>query len=251
MSEAAKSHAAANGAAPAGGTAPAAPDRPEPAPEARPDRPEPELEVLAAGHVPRSAVPTMRFRVAVADRSGLRVQTIALSALITIEPAKRSYDEGERERLVELFGEPERWAATTQSFRWAQVGALVPAFTGRTELDLLVPCSYDLELAPAKYLAGLGGGEVPLRFHFNGSVHYEAAGGRPQVVPLPWDRSVRFAMPHDAWDEMIAEHYPLRSWVPLDRETVERLAARKAARGLPTFEATVAELLDGAAGEGG
>ena len=221
-------------------------------PEQRPaeplDRPGPEFEVLGAEPVPRSAVPTVRFRMRATDASPFRVQTIALVTLISIEPAKRSYEAADRERLVELFGPPERWAATTDSFRWTQADVLVPGFDESVEFELPIPCSYDLELAPAKYLAGLAGGEVPLRFHFNGSVFYGDAEGRAQVIPLPWDRSIRFAMPHSVWSDTIAEHYPLRSWIPLDALTVERLAARKARLGAPTFDAAVSGLLDDAEG---
>ena len=69
-----------------------------------------------------------------------------------IEPARRAYDEDTRERLVELFGAPERWAVTTRSLVWAQLDVLVPAFTGTTIVTVPLACSYDLELAAAKYL---------------------------------------------------------------------------------------------------
>ena len=49
---------------------------------------------------------------------------------------------------------------------------------------------------------------------------------------------------------MIDRHYPERRLGPARRETLERLAPPKARRGLPTFDASVAELLD-ATDEGG
>ena len=51
---------------------------------------------------------------------------------------------------------------------------------------MLVPCTYDLELAAAKYFYSLPGGEVPLSFHFNGTVCYRGDDGRMQVVQVPW-----------------------------------------------------------------
>ena len=206
-------------------------------------RPEPEFEIVGAGHVERAAAPTLRFRVAVREPSAQPVYTIALSAIVTVEPAKRRYDEAERERLQELFGAPERWAATTESFRWAQVDALVPRFAESTEFDLDVPCTYDHEVAAAKYLSGLGDGEAPLRFHFNGSIFYEAGDGRLQLAAIPWDCSVRFAMPVSVWQAMVAEHFPFRRWIAVDPATVERLAAVRAERGLPSFDAVIEELL--------
>ncbi len=219
--------------------------------EAPPEHPEPELELVRAEHVPRSVAPTLRFTGRATDDSGRRVYTIALTATIVIEPGKRRYDEAERPRLIELFGEPERWSATTGSFRWAEAETLVPAFEGSGEFQLTVPCTYDLELGSAKYFDAIEGGEIPLRFHFAGTVFYEGQDGRIQMNRIHWDRSERFSMPTSVWKEMIAEHYPFRGWVPLHTETVSRLAERKATTGAPTFDAAVAELLDGVEPEAG
>jgi hypothetical protein len=205
--------------------------------------PDPEFEVVSARAVERSAAPTLAFKVKAGDESGRRLFTIALTAVITIEPSKRRYDEPTRERLFELFGEPQRWASTTTNFRWAQADVLVPAFEGSTEFELVVPCTYDLELAAAKYFNGLADGLAPLRFHFNGTVFYEADEGRMQIVQIPWDRSPRFGMPVEVWREAIDAVYPYRAWVPVDTATLERLQRRKAERGLPTFDAVLGELL--------
>ncbi len=205
--------------------------------------PDPDFELVSASPVARAAAPTVGFRVRVSDDSGRRIFTIALTAVITIEPSKRSYDPEARERLVELFGEPERWASTTTNFRWAQADALVPAFEGSTEFDLVVPCTYDLELAAAKYFHGLADGAAPLRFHFNGTVFYEDDDGRMQIVHVPWDRSPRFAMPIEVWRQTIDAAYPFRGWIPVHVETIARLEKFKAENGLPTFDAALEELL--------
>jgi hypothetical protein len=41
----------------------------------------------------------------------------------------------------------------------------------------------------------------------------------------------------------MAAHYPGGGWVRLETETLDALAARKAAGGLPSYDATIAELL--------
>jgi hypothetical protein len=110
-------------------------------------RPDPTFEVLGAEPVAHAAAPTLKFLLRVSDARPLHA--IALSAQINIDPARRSYDDATRERLVELFGPPERWASTTRSFVWTQVGVLVPRFEGSAEFALTVPCSYDLELSAA------------------------------------------------------------------------------------------------------
>ena len=107
--------------------------------------PDPTFEVLGAEPVAHAAAPTMSFTLRVTNDEPLHA--IALSTQINIDPARRTYDAETRERLVELFGAPERWAATTRSFLWTQVGALVPGFSGATEFTLTVPCTYDLELS--------------------------------------------------------------------------------------------------------
>ncbi len=205
--------------------------------------PDPDFEVLSARPVERAAAPTVGFKVRVSDVSSRQVFTIALTAVITIEPSKRSYEAADRARLVELFGEPERWASTTTNFRWSQADALVPAFEGTTEFELVVPCTYDLELAAAKYFHGLAGGAAPLRFHFNGTVFYETDDGRMQIVQIPWDRSPRFEMPIEVWRQTIDAAYPYRAWVPVHVDTVSRLERIKAERGLPTFDAVIEELI--------
>lgn len=208
------------------------------------DRPVPEFAVAGVSHVERAASPTLSFEVEASEATGRTVYTVALTAMVEIEPSKRRYDDDERAALLELFGEPERWASTTSSVRWGQADVLVPSFTGTTRFSLQLPCTYDLEVAATRYLAGLAGGEAPLRFHFNGTVFYEREDGRMQLVQIPWDCSARYAMPVGAWRRMMEDHYPFRSWLALDRATIERLGRLKADRALPTFDAALATLLD-------
>ncbi len=212
---------------------------------AAPGLPAPRFEILDAEAVRHAAAPTLAFTGHVAETSGREVYTIALTAQIMIEPAKRTYDEATRERLVEMFGAPERWAATTHPFLWAQIGVLVPAFTGATAFRLPVPCTYDLELAAAKYIHSMPDGEAPLLFNFTGTIFYRGDAGRMQIVKVPWECSARYSMPAATWQEMIAHHYPGGGWVRLDDSTLEALGTRKAERGLPSFDATVADLIQG------
>jgi len=160
-----------------------------------------------------------------------------------IDPARRSYDDATRERLVELFGAPERWGATTHSFQWARVESLVPSFTGSTAFTIDVPCTYDLEVASAKYFDALRDGDVPLSFHFNGTVLYRGVDDRLQVVLVPWSCSSRWRMPVEVFKRTIAAHYPGGGWIRLQHETLDALARRKAELGLHTFDDTVRELL--------
>lgn len=203
----------------------------------------PEFQVHDVISVHDAAAPTLSFAIGVTETSGREVFTIALTAQINVDPARRTYDPRTREALVELFGEPERWASTTNSFLLAHATTLVPSFTGATTFTLPVPCTYDLELAAAKYFYSLPDGEAPLSFHFTGSVLYRGDAGGVQVVLIPWTCSAQYRMPVNAWKAMMDNHYPNGSWVRLQADTVAALARRKAAHGLPSYDACVSALL--------
>lgn len=205
-----------------------------------------ELEVVAAAAATHVAAPTLRFTLRATEPTGREVYMVALTTQIHIDPGLRSHGSETRELLVDLFGAPDRWAATTTSVVWAQVDRLVSSFTGSTEFDLPVLCNYDLEVAATKYLYALTDGAVPLSFHFSGRIFYRADDGRLQVVLVPWSSAV-FRLPVATWRRMIDRHYPGNGWIRLEEETLRRLQLRKAERGLPTFDDAVAELLDEAA----
>jgi hypothetical protein len=202
-----------------------------------------EFAVVGAEPLEHTATPGVRFHLHVTEPEGREVYTIALSTQITIDPARRVYDDATRERLVELFGAPERWGATTHALPWARVESLVPTFVGSAAFGLEVPCTYDLEVAASKYFHSIPDGEVPLGFHFNGTVLYAGERDRLQVVLVPWSCSARWRMPIEVWTRTMAAHYPGGGWIRLHEETLEELSRRKAAIGLHTFDEVVRELL--------
>lgn len=204
----------------------------------------PAFRVVGASVAEEAATPALRFALEVDEASGREVFTIALTAQIHVDPARRRYDADTRARLVDLFGEPERWPATTHSFLWTHATTLVPSFTGATTCALTVPCSYDVELAATKYLAGLDDGEVPLSFHFSGSVVHRGDDGAVQVVLVPWSCSAQWRLPVATWREMMARLYPHGGYARLHPHTVERLRERQVRRGAPSLDACIAELLD-------
>jgi len=206
--------------------------------------PSPEFAVLGAEPERFTATPTLILRMGVTDAVERDVYTISLSTQILIDPARRTYDPETRQLLVDLFGAPERWTATTNSFQWARVDMLVPSFNGSGTFELRVPCSYDLEVAATKYFYSLPGGHVPLTLVFSGSIFYKGDAGRLQVVQIPWDLSARFRLPLKVWRETIDHHYAASSWIRLHTDTLDRLRQHVVDRGLPSFDHAVAELLD-------
>jgi hypothetical protein len=206
-----------------------------------PDQPWLRFEVSGARAVEHAAAPTLAFGIDIEERSGREIFTAALIFQIQIEPAKRSHDPADRERLVELFGE--HWGNTAQRMHWTTESLLLPSFTASTTAVIEVLCNYDLELAATKYFHSVEGGLIPLSFHVNGSVYYPGDDGRLQVVQIPWDTVADYVMDVAVWKRMIDAYYPNRGWVPLQRDTLEALRSERARRGLPTFDATLAELL--------
>jgi hypothetical protein len=205
--------------------------------------PEPKFAVVGVRPVRYAAAPMLTLDLHVSEPSGRPVYMIALTVQLMIEPARRSYDEATRERLVELFGAPERWAVTTRSLVWAQLDVLVPAFTGSTTVAVPIACSYDLELAAAKYMYSLRDGEVPGALHFNGTIYYPGDDGGLQIVLVPWNTSIDFRMPVSVWQETIDHYYPNTSWVAVSSETAEALRREKVTRGVATFDAALQALL--------
>lgn len=208
--------------------------------------PAPEFEITGAAHVPFAAAPTMRFEATATEPQAIEIQSIALTAQVMIDPARRGYDDATRVRLSELFGPPASWAPSTSGLHWGRVGTSVPGFRGQTTFIIELPCTYDLEVAAAKYFYALSDGQVPLSFHFNGNVFYRGPGPAHalMVVPISWSSTSQYRMPLHVWSAMIVEHYPGGGWIRIDDTTLEALNARRASRGLPSFDACLRELLE-------
>jgi hypothetical protein len=220
-------------------------DRPAAAREPSSSGPEPEFEVLGARPLRYAAAPTLMLDLQISEPSGRAVYMMALTIALMIEPARRGYDDATRERLAGLFGAPERWAVTTHSMVWAQLDVVVPAFTGSTTVAVPLACSYDLEIAAAKYLHSLPDGEAPLALHFNGMIYYPNEQGGLQMVLVPWSCSIDYRMPVAVWHETIEHYYPNTGWVALRSQTLDALERERVTRGLPTYDACIARLLGG------
>ncbi|MGH2914159.1 MAG: DUF6084 family protein [Solirubrobacteraceae bacterium] len=200
--------------------------------------------VLGARPVRHAAVPMLSFELEISEDTGRTVFMIALGIQLMIEPARRRYDDDTRERLVELFGAPERWAVTTRSVVWSRLDVLVPAFTGSIVVPVCIACHFDMELAAARYLQSLPDGIAPLALHFNGTVYYRDERGGLQMVLVPWTQSIDYRMPVSVWRETIEHHYPNTTWIAVRTETFEALSRAKRERGLATADATLARLLE-------
>ena len=137
----------------------------------------------------------------------------------------------------------DRYAATpTLSFQLATVTTTVPTFSAVTEVELTVPCTYDLEVASARYLQGLDDGTIPLLMLFSGTVFVATEQGF-SVELVPWSSEASYRMPVTVWRDLVDAHFPGSAWLRCSRETLDALSSYKARHALPTWDATLAELL--------
>ena len=202
------------------------------------------FEVLGAEAVPFTAAPLLAFKLRLINRDVEQViQSVALRCQIQIEATRRKYVAKEQEKLLDLFGQPERWSRTLRSMLWTHASVIVTPFAGSTDIDLPVPCSFDFNVAAAKYFAGLEDGEVPLSLMFSGTIFYESEGGL-QVEQIPWDREAKYRLPVIVWKEMMDIYYPNTAWLCLRRDLFDRLSRYKMDLGIPTWEQALEKLLD-------
>jgi hypothetical protein len=205
------------------------------------------FDCLDAGPQRFAVAPTLAFRVRIAETSGDPVHAIALRCQIRIEPQRRRYTPAEAEGLVELFGTPDRWGETLKPLQFATVPAMVGGFTGSTELELAVPCSYDLEVATGKLFSALDGGEIPMLLLFSGTVFSKGATGFP-VQQIPWESECEHRLPVRVWRELMDLYFPGEGWLRVGRDVLGRLQRYKAREAHPTWDGALDALLKEAGG---
>jgi len=204
--------------------------------------PDLDFRVEGAAMLPFAAAPSLVFTLRVANPSGEPVQSVALNTQIRIAAPSRHYTAAEQERLEELFGEAPRWADTLKSLLWTHTVLNVPPFTGSTLVDMPVPCTYDFDVASAKYFHLLEDGEVPLEFLFSGTVFYRGERGL-QVERLSWEKEAAYRLPVRVWQEMMDHYFPNSAWLRLRKDTFDRLYAYRTRQRLTTWEDALERLL--------
>jgi hypothetical protein len=207
--------------------------------------PELEFSVTGAGPVVHGLSPMLRFQVHISARfPSETIQALILQSQIQFQPARRSYSANEKERLSELFGPPSDWGRTLRNRLWAHASTTASTFTGSAEVGLMVPCTYDMNLAATKYFYALEGQDIPLLFLFSGSIFYPAADGRLQVQPISWEKEAEYRLPVDVWRRAMDCHYPNSAWIPLRKDVFDRLVAYRRLQGSATWEQTLEALLE-------
>ena len=206
--------------------------------------PDLQLTVEGAEVVQFAAAPLLAFKVRIVNTPNDEiVHTVALRAQIQIEVSRRKYDSNEQARLLDLFGEPDRWGQTLRSLLWTHASVVVPGFTGSGLADIPVACTFDFNVAATKYFHGVTGGELPLCFQFSGTVFYMGEDGTLQVAPISWDKESKYRLPVKVWKDVMDAHYPNSAWLSLRRDTFEKLSQFKMREGIPTWDEALDRVL--------
>jgi hypothetical protein len=209
-----------------------------------------DFSVLDIQPEPYAAAPALSVKLQVTEHSGEPVHAMALRCQLRIEPRRRAHSDAEKADLGDLFGPAARWGQTLRPLLWAQASTMVPGFSGATEVDLPLPCTYDFDVAASKYLHALADGDVPLSLLFSGTVFTRGEAGFG-VEQIPWNLEAEYRMPVAVWRGLMDAYFPNSGWIRLDRDVVERLARFRTDRGLLGWDQVMSALLAGAATAGG
>jgi hypothetical protein len=201
-------------------------------------------DIVPASH---AAIPQLTSKLSITNHEPDPIHSIALRVQLQIEPVRRRYNASERQRLKELFGEPEQWSKSLTPLLWANLNLNVPAFTGRIVVDLPLPCTFDFNVAMTKYIYGLEGGELPISFLFSGTIFHAGTMGL-QIAQIPWDREARYQLAVQVWKETMNLYYANSAWLCLPRDIFDQLNDFKSRHGFSTWEQTFERLLGITAG---
>src|SRR6202050_5071453 len=192
-----------------------------------------------------AAAPLLSFRLRVSNNGDEEaIHAVVLRAQIQLEVTRRHYRSEEQAKLLDLFGEPDRWGQTLRNLLWTHAIMVVPPFAKETVVDIPVPCTFDFNVAATKYFHGLSSGDLPLCFQFSGNVFFQGEEGTLQVAPISWDKEAKYRLPVKAWKDLMDTYYPNSAWLALHRDTFEKLYRYKVSEGIPSWEEALERALN-------
>ena len=206
------------------------------------------FSITGARAEPYAASPSLALKLHVTEATGVRVHMIALRAQVHIEPQKRRYVAAETGRLSDLFGTVERYGDTLKPFLWTHVSSMILNFSGETDVELSLPCSYDFEVAANKYLTALEAGEIPLVLYFSGTVFVEGEHGIAAEL-VSWSTEANYRLPVAVWRETMDAHFPNTAWLRVSSDVFAELDRFRVVRGLRSWDAALTALCEEARAE--
>lgn len=191
-----------------------------------------------------AAQPLLNFKLRITNaHEHTSIHSVILRSQIQIMAPQRGYSPEAKARLLDVFGEPERWSKTVRALLWTHTSTVVPRFSGEITVDLPVTCTYDFEVVSTKYFDALEDGEIPLAFLFSGTIFYADEEKNLQVEQISWQKEATYRLPVATWREMIQRYYPASAWLRVHKDVFDRLVQYKTTRGLPTWDETLTQLL--------
>ena len=206
--------------------------------------PELHFEVEGTEAVEHAAAPLIALKLRITNVPATEeIHSLTLRCQVQIEPAKRRYVPSEQEKLLDLFGDPDRWSRTVRPLLWMNTSVAVPGFSDTTVVELQLPCTFDFNVAATKYFHALESGDIPVCVMFSGTVFYKGREDTLQVSQVPWDREVNLRLPVSVWKQMMDMHFPNTAWLCLRRDAFQQLHEYKMRHGLPTWEQAIEQAL--------
>ncbi len=204
--------------------------------------------VEGAQAVSSAASPLLAFKLRITqirtdDQPLPHIHSVLLRSQIRLEPGRRKYSTDEKSHLFELFGDAHLWGRTVRSMLWMHTTTIVPAFDDQITIDLPIPCSSDIHLATMKYFNALQEGSIPLQFLFSGTIFYSAGDQLLQTEQISWECESSYALPLQAWREMMEMYYPNCTWISMRRDLFNRLHLYKVRHHFPLWEGVFESLL--------
>lgn len=203
------------------------------------------FQILSADVKPYAAAPTIDFKLKITNAvKDEEVYAAALKTQVRIEAIHRKYDKETKDRLIEVFGKPERWGETLKSLYWKSIIIPIPRFTGQTIVEFPLECSEDMTAAIGKYMYSLDEGDIPLAFIFNGSIFYKGDHENVQVVQLPWEKETSFSIPVSMWNDLLDAYFPHSKWLRVPKDVFDKLYVYKSKSAYPTLNLCLEALID-------
>jgi hypothetical protein len=191
-----------------------------------------------------AATPLLCAQIHLEESTGALVHAMALRCQVRIAPQRRQY-ESSTGALGDLFGTRDRWGSTLKPLLWMHASTTVRGFTDGIDIELPLPCTYDLDVAATKYLHAVRGGDIPLSLMFNGTIFTRGDTGF-QVEQIPWNTDVEYRMPTEVWHDMMDAFFPNSGWIRMSHESIDALVQFRTSRGLTGWDETFETLLRGA-----
>lgn len=204
-----------------------------------------DFEINGAEVLSFAAQPTLVFKLRMTNvDANTTIHSVVLRSQVRIAVTKRRYSPESQARLLEIFGEPQRWGQTLRDLLWTHTSTVVPQFSESITIDLPITCTYDFEVVGTKYFDALEDGEIPLIFLFSGTVFYAGEHGNLQAMPISWQKEASYRLPVSLWRSLISHYYPDSAWLRLRKDIFDQLYRYKTMHGLPTWDEVFVQLLE-------